>query len=233
MRTTEYLPLDTIRVAERNPKLHDMEEIKASLRRFGYADTAILDERTERLVGGHGRLEGLRELRDAGETPPEYVTTGPDGAWLVPVQRGWSSGSDAEAEAMGVALNRLTETGGWDTTVLVDILDGLLDTDAELTGVGFDEDTLDGLIMQMRDETLAFRPERGDGSQVENDINERAAEYARSNKRSLVLDYGLNEFDEMAANCAWLRRRRGFETNAQLVQTLVVEAAALLPTGTE
>ncbi|MEU8356488.1 hypothetical protein AB0C27_10810 [Nonomuraea sp. NPDC048882] len=47
----------------------------------------------------------------AGESksPPEGVKIGDDGVWLVPILRGWTSRSDAEAEAYLVAANRLTE----------------------------------------------------------------------------------------------------------------------------
>ena len=52
----------------------------------------------------------------AGESksPPEDVKIGDDGVWLVPILRGWTSRSDADAEAYLVAANRLTERGGWD-----------------------------------------------------------------------------------------------------------------------
>lgn len=52
----------------------------------------------------------------AGESksPPEGVKIGDDGVWLVPILRGWTSRSDADAEAYLVAANRLTERGGWD-----------------------------------------------------------------------------------------------------------------------
>ena len=48
-RWSEYLPLGSIKGAERNPKKHT-PDLGGSIGRFGYADGVILDERTGRLV---------------------------------------------------------------------------------------------------------------------------------------------------------------------------------------
>lgn len=213
-RTTVYMVLDEIAPADRNPKLHDLPEIRKSLRRFGYADTALLDERTGQLVGGHGRLEGLREIRDAGEEPPEHVVVDGDGRWTVPVQRGWSSRDDAEAAAAAIAFNRLTETGGWDSPLLLGMLDQFVDTDIGFDGIGFDSDAMDDLVAKLQEDADPHDPE-GD---------EPESEYARKGVRSLDLGYGLSDFDQVAAHCARLRRARGMETNAELVKALVDEA---------
>lgn len=70
LRRIEYMDLDSIKSAKRNPKKHDIEAIKASYKRFSAQDSPVLDERTKRLLSGHGRIEALIGLRDAGEEPP-------------------------------------------------------------------------------------------------------------------------------------------------------------------
>jgi hypothetical protein len=134
-----YLPLGELKGAEKNPKRHDLPTLRRSIERFGYAEAVVRDERTGRLVAGHGRVAALRELHEAGGEPPEGVVD--DGLdWLVPVQTGWSSKDDAEAGAFLVAANRLTETGGWDELSLVELLDEVAKTSTEsLQGVGYDE----------------------------------------------------------------------------------------------
>lgn len=112
-RWTEYLPLDEVLRAPRNPKKHDAQIIRASMERFGVVELPALDERTGRLVAGHGRLEDWKTRRDTGEAPPEGVQCDDAGQWLVPVSRGWSSRTDAEAEAYLVVSNRSVEIGGW------------------------------------------------------------------------------------------------------------------------
>ena len=130
----EYLPLDEIVGAEANPKKHS-SQIGSSIDRFGFADAPIRDERTGRLVAGHGRVESLRAMRARGEGPPEGI----DPTWLVPVQVGWSSRSDQEASAFLVAHNRLTEQGGWDEAGLLELVSTF---DDDMTGVGFTDEDL-------------------------------------------------------------------------------------------
>lgn len=77
----EYLPLSTLQIAPRNPKRHALDALGASVNRFGFTEPIILDERTGRLVAGHGRRETLLKMRDAGQTPPAGIRA-EGGNWL-------------------------------------------------------------------------------------------------------------------------------------------------------
>lgn len=156
-RRTEYLPLDAVVGAVRNAKRHAEADVQASIGRFGFADSPVLDERTGRLVSGHGRIDGLRALRDAGDAPPDGVEVDERG-WLVPVQRGWASTNDLEAEAAGIALNRLTEQGGWDEGELADSLARILDEPLGLEGLGFTADEYAETVKRARLEEAKSRP---------------------------------------------------------------------------
>lgn len=150
-RRVEYMPIAAIEPAHRNPKRHATEAIAKSVDRYGLAELPLLDERTGRLVAGHGRLDDLIARRRDGETPPAGVRLGPGGAgdWLVPVIRGWASSSDEDAEAYLVASNRLTVLGGWDDEALADLLTDLQDQDADLLAVtGYTDDDLAGLLAE-------------------------------------------------------------------------------------
>jgi ParB-like chromosome segregation protein Spo0J len=57
--------------------------------RYGVVEPPVLDERTGRLVAGHGRLEAFAEARAVGLDAPEGVRVNAKGEWLVPVIRGW------------------------------------------------------------------------------------------------------------------------------------------------
>jgi len=144
-RSVTYMALDEITVAPRNPKGHDLAAIGRSVSRFGFTEPIVLDERTGRLVAGHGRLEHLRALEAEGATPPDGVTLTTTG-WTVPVIRGWASNSDEEAEAYLVASNRLTELGGWDDAALADLLSGMGDILRETAG--FTDADLDLLLAE-------------------------------------------------------------------------------------
>ncbi len=57
-----FSKLDSIICDERNSKDHDVGEISKSVSRFGFVEPLIIDERTGKLVAGHGRLKTLRAL---------------------------------------------------------------------------------------------------------------------------------------------------------------------------
>lgn len=146
-RRIEYLPVTEVQEAEVNPKEHDTPRIASSVSRFGFADAPILDERTGRLVAGHGRLSDIRARLEDGKEPPEGIVVDDAGRWLMPVQRGWASRSDEDAAAFLVAHNRLTETGGWDDRQLAEMLDELRDVDPDLLDLtGYSDDDIEELI---------------------------------------------------------------------------------------
>lgn len=144
-RRIEYLPLAEIQHAPRNPRRHDVAGIRASLDLFGLGELPLVDERTGRLVAGHGRLDRLAEMAAGGQAPPDGVRLADSGGWLVPVIRGWASRDDQHAEAYLVASNKLTVNGGWDETELAAMLADL--DSVELLGfTGFDTAELDALL---------------------------------------------------------------------------------------
>jgi hypothetical protein len=143
-RRVEYVPLSGIQPAPRNPKAHHAEGIRTSIGRFGIGELPLIDERTGRLVAGHGRVDQLTAMRADGQDPPEGVSVAPDtGEWLVPVVRGWRSRSDMDAEAYLVASNNLTTVGGWDDAGLAALLGDLAAFDPALLEVtGFSQGDL-------------------------------------------------------------------------------------------
>ena len=52
-----------------NPKLHDSEEIIASLQKYGFQDPPKYDSALAAIIGGNGRIEALATMRDAGLEP--------------------------------------------------------------------------------------------------------------------------------------------------------------------
>lgn len=139
----ELVPVDQLLEAKRNPKRHS-GEIGTSIGRFGYVEPIVVDERTGRIVAGHGRREALLGLKAKGAPAPAgVVAKGED--WLVPVMRGWASKDDAEAEAYLLASNKLVELGGWDNEALSAMLQDLGQADA-LEGIGFTSVEIDALL---------------------------------------------------------------------------------------
>lgn len=149
-RRIEYVPIDEVNTADRNPRSHlTLQKVKGSMRKYGFVESAVHDGRTDRIIAGHGRQQGLQEMQADGEAPPEGIVER-DGVWLMPLTYGWSSRNDAEAETLLVNLNRLAETGGWEKQGLTELLEDLRETspeDFDLTG--FNGDELDAMLADM------------------------------------------------------------------------------------
>lgn len=149
-RLPEDLPPDP-----ENVKAHDVPLIWRSIIVHGVIEPQALDERTGRLISGHGRREAFvfGEAENiakvtAGEEVviPDGVTLNDDGRWLVPVVRGWASRDDDHARAALVGLNRSVEAGGWmpELSDVLEILDASPTVDIELAG--YDRAGLDELL---------------------------------------------------------------------------------------
>lgn len=144
-RWTEYMPLKKVKRALRNPKGHVRKSMSASMDESGYVEPMVLDERTGRLVGGHGRLDELETRADAGEDPPEGVMVDEGGVWFAPVSRGWRSRDDLHADATAVALNQITIAGGFHPEQLTTVLSEI-DTAGMLDATGFSRSDLDDML---------------------------------------------------------------------------------------
>lgn len=151
-RRIDYVPLDSLKADPRNPKSHDLSTIDSSYDRFGVVDVVTVDARTGFIISGHGRTTALREAFSRGDKAPEGVMEDEEtGAWLVPVNSGWSSKNDAEAAAALIAMNRLTELGGWVDESLLTLLDEISASGSGFEGVGFSETDMDDLKHLLED----------------------------------------------------------------------------------
>lgn len=178
----EYMTLTELseRRWDHNPKRHNTEELLNSFGRFGYTQPPMINERTGTLVAGHGRVEGLKVLKESGQAPPERVRV-QGGEWLVPVLRGIRFETDRDAEAYAIADNSLVELGGWDDDELLNILNGFSELDYR--GTGFTPDDLDRLVSsavldghdvdRFSEEAAAFTKEHGDASKPHEDTKKQ------------------------------------------------------------
>jgi len=147
----EYVPLDTALLWEKNPKLHDLDALIASIERYGFKDPPKFEPELNGgkggIVEGNGRFEALAAMRDEGKPAPRGVEQLEGGRWVVPVLFGVDAGSEAAAQAYGIDHNNLTLGGSplgmtemmslW-SEGLDAVLQGLSDT-GEMP-VSFDED---------------------------------------------------------------------------------------------
>ena len=136
----KYFRLDEIIGADLNPKDHDIGVIISSIKRFGFTSPLIRNERTKKLIAGHGRLEALIKMFKAGYSLPKNILVDDD-MWLVPVITG-------------------LEFGGWDEETLLAILDTVKD---DLEGVGFDESDMQSLYENIESDWEDDDTDRGLG----------------------------------------------------------------------
>lgn len=161
----EHVPLTWLvaRLDPANEKSHEIPDIKASIRRHGFTEPALLDERTGLLGAGHGRVEALAEMFAACETRPKRILEGEGddvGDWLVPVLRdGLATEDDLAARDYRITSNKLTEKGGW---VLDRLTASLTELRAagRLEGTGYTAPDLDALLASIPKSEPAPAPDQ-------------------------------------------------------------------------
>lgn len=135
------LPVGQLTPAEYNPRKplgptdKPYRKLKRSLERFGLVEPLVWNERTGRVVGGHLRLQILKEL-GVQEVPVSVVQL-----------------TDAEERALNVVLNNREAQGRYDADKLAVLLEELKPL-PELADTGFSLETL-RLLTYQPDETLA------------------------------------------------------------------------------
>lgn len=145
-RRVEFAALDDLKPAKKNPRVHDLPLLKEALIARGLGELPLVDERTGRLVAGHGRVKALKELRNEGASPPAGVRL--DGkTWLVPVVRGWASKNDADAAAYLVGSNADHE---WEAGKLDELLAEIAQSAGTegLLGTGYNANDVEKLLRE-------------------------------------------------------------------------------------
>jgi DNA modification methylase len=110
----------------------NLDAICASLRRFGQAEPLIVQEGTDRVIAGNGRLAAMKKL---GWREADVVYLKID---------------DLNATALGIAMNRTAELAEWDNETLGRLLSELR-TENALDGVGFSSGEIDELLAELSD----------------------------------------------------------------------------------
>jgi hypothetical protein len=155
-RWVEYVPLGEVVPADDNPKDHDADLLDGSVRDFGFVEPPQLDERTGKLIAGHGRIEALQRAEANGPPegyegawPPEGVAVDHrEGRWYLPVVRGWASRDDMQAKAYLIVANQSTIKPGWKPRPLAEFLHDLEQGAVQLERLGFDEAGYDMLLQE-------------------------------------------------------------------------------------
>lgn len=128
----ETRPVAELKPYEKNPRHHPEAQIKKlaqSIQQFGWTVPILIDP-GGRIIAGHGRYEAALSL--GLETAPVIVADG------------WT---DDQMRAYTILDNRLAEASIWDSAVLIDELQALLDSgEFDVVEAGLDDEFLSSLI---------------------------------------------------------------------------------------
>lgn len=167
-REATYMPLEDIVRLPRNAKDHDVGAIHEAVDEFGFLERIIVNRETGHLIAGHGRADTMQQKKAAGQSLPDGAKA-KNGSWLLPVDV--ISIPPEKEDAAALALNRMTERGGWNSEQLASLLADLAAQDA-LKGTGFDGDDLDRLLWEL-------------GKKTEADVEEKYREYAGDKEKAI------------------------------------------------
>jgi hypothetical protein len=206
----EYVALDEVARWPGNPKKHDDETIDASIERFGFNDPLTVDEATGRLVEGHGRVDRLMARKADGKAPPARILVREDGKWLVPVVRGVSFTTEAEAEAYLLVHNRAAETGGWADDLLAEAFGRLRETDTEI--LGWDEDHVDEILREAAD------PDDGAQQQTQAEMLDN---YVNADIKQICMYFDSVEYERTIRRMQVIMEARQIQSHTELILVLL------------
>lgn len=137
---THSVPLDQLRLAQRNPRKGNVGAVAASLSRSGQYRPLVVNIGThtgranEVLKGNHT----LRALRQLAKKHPD------DDRWSTALVH-FVDVDDHQAAGIILSDNKTHEKGGYDRQILAGLLDDIDNTPEGLAGTGFTNLDLDGL----------------------------------------------------------------------------------------
>lgn len=128
----QTMKIAEIREATYNPRKKlkpgdaEYRKIKKSIKKFGLVEPLVWNQRTKTLVGGHQRLQVMRDLGWT-EVPVVVVDL-----------------PEAEEKALNIALNKIT--GAWDLQMLRQVLVELDTGEFPIELTGFNEDDIEKML---------------------------------------------------------------------------------------
>ena len=111
-----YIPISQAELFDNNAKLHNLDQIIASITKYGFKSACkwegTLNNGRGGVVAGNGRVEALQIMEERGDNCPIGIALSNTGEWCVPVLFGVESSSEIVARAYALDDNNLTLLGG-------------------------------------------------------------------------------------------------------------------------
>lgn len=192
------VPIDSVRPWPDNPRRGDIAALTDSIKTNGFYTVIAVQESSGQIVAGNHRWQVLRNL-GATEVP----------AVLLKI-------TDEDALRIVLGDNRSSDLAFYDDPTLFELLKKL---DGDFRGTGYDKASYELLLQAMEANEIlggiaqGFVPE------------DRLQGYLDSDIRNIILPYQGEDFDMVATKLRFLRESWGLDTNADVVERLVYEAA--------
>jgi hypothetical protein len=195
------IPIDAIHEHPDNPRRGDDRTVGESMARSGFFGAILIHAKTGNIIAGNTRY---RVMRDEGaETIPGF----------------WVECDDDTATRIMLADNRTSDLAFYDDEQLFGLLQQLVDADG-LEGTGYDRAAYELLLQSVEASEIVGGIRQGMTP------DDRIDEYNQLDIRSIILPYEALRYEIVAAGLARLRDRTGLDTNADVVEMLVIEAEA-------
>ena len=123
MRFSKAVPITELKAWGKNPRKHadDIESLVRSIEHFGWTNPILVQDTTNRIIAGHGRLEAARQ-------------SGLDSVPVIFLEM-----DDHDAAAYTVADNKLAELSTWDDAALGAVLAELHGEHYDMSLMGFSD----------------------------------------------------------------------------------------------
>jgi ParB-like chromosome segregation protein Spo0J len=207
-------PIDDLEINDDNPRVplqrHHTEykQLRASIEHFGLVRPLIRNTRTGKLVGGHQRLQVLKDLKWT-EAPVLDVDVEP-----------------GKEQALAVALNAIK--GRWDDNALLDAIRRAGSNDIDLTTIGFTDSEYDSLLALVdaanAEEDQDLVDLLNDEEDTLSDEDEAAAKEASNNSMpehaSLAYTVRKHERHTIVKGLKYVQELAALETSAQALAHL-------------
>lgn len=167
----EKVKIDEIKTYENNAKLHpseQIEQIKNSIKKFGFNDPIAIDE-NNMIIEGHGRYIALKEL---GYEEVDCIRL--------------THLNEKEKRAYIIAHNKINLNTGFDTDILAEEIQNVFE-DIDMTELGFGDFEISMLVDDME-------PEEFDDDLI-NDYVDNADNYLA--KKRVIINYTEDEIEKV------------------------------------
>lgn len=205
---TDTLPLLKLIPYAGNPRKNDhaVERVAEAIKRFGFR-VPILAKSDGTLIDGHLRIKALQHIGDAGRKG----IVGLKGD-AVPVIL-CDDLNDSEIAALRISINRMATLAEWDTDLLAKELQTLASDGVGIESLGFDDDALDRLGINLNEQTNLGTVIEGDERRLTPE--DKLIGYENTSVRQIVLIMDINEFSDTMTMLDTIKKKKGFETNTE------------------